>query len=286
MCEGENRLAKINLAKETANQPLHFPIGMRRQCMRRPWWSSLDLQWLGGTVWRLWLLLFDISRWICAKVMPPRGFFQLRTELGRDTKEKLVPGRQPPLNWLWLQDSQGLCWTCLRLYGNPACVMQTSPLHLGSQTGLVICSLVQPSQVACDLLHGHTGISSNNFFACLIMSRDPLLVAPRLKHHVSTNNLTDYFSSDNNVCAKWGNDHKAFFKKMTCRGHQFYQNTKRFLNILGILYMGSCLSLTTVYSVTCSASNILVQLRDLKLQKFAKHSQGDAMMWWWAEASI
>lgn len=214
MCEGENQLAKINLAEETANQPLHFPVGMRRQCMRQPWWSSLDLQWLGGTVWRLWLLLFDTSCWICAKVMPPRGFFQLRTERGRDTKGKLGPGRQPPLNWLRLQDSQGLCWTCLRLYGYPACVMQTSPLHLGSQTGLVICSLAQPSQVACDLPHRHTGISSNKFFAMFNHVSGSTSCSTQTKtpkdSHVSANDLTDYFSSDNNLYAKWGNDHKAF----------------------------------------------------------------------------
>lgn len=117
MCEGENQLAKTNLTKETANQPLHFSVGMRRQCMRRAWWNSSDLQWLGGTVWRLWLLLCDISCWICAKARPPRGFFQLRTEHGRDTKGELVPGRH---SLLWTafgcrtpRGFAGLAWDCM-----------------------------------------------------------------------------------------------------------------------------------------------------------------------------
>ena len=165
MCEGENQLAKINLAKETANQPLHFSVGMRRQCMRRSWWSSLDLQRLGGTVWRLWLLLFDISCWICAKDMPPRGFFQVRTEHGRNTKGKLVPGRH---SLLWAdfgfrtpRGFAGLAWDCmviqhasckplsfpwayrlaLRSAGLPSLPRWSVISHMGTRTSPLINSL-------------------------------------------------------------------------------------------------------------------------------------------------
>lgn len=157
--------------------------------------------------------------------------------------------------------------------------MQTSLLHLGSQTGPVICWL---AQLACYLPHGHTGISSNKLLACLIMSRDPLLVAPRLKHQRTAMSplMTSQTTSVLTIICMQNEEMiiKLFFFLMTCRRHQLYQNTTRFLNILGILYMGSCLSLTTVLSVTCSASIIIVQLRDLKFQKFTKRSQGDAMM--------
>ena len=165
--------------------------------------------------------------------------------------------------------------------------MQTSLLHLGSQTGPVTCWLALPSQVACYLPHGHTGISSNKFLACLIMSRDPLLVAPRLKHQrtaMSPQTTSQTASVLTIICMQ--NEEmiiKVFFFLMACRGHQLYQNTKRFLNILGILYMGSCLSLTTVLQYNMLSFNYHCPVEESEVPKIYKkfpRRRNDVMVSW------
>lgn len=117
MCEGENQTCQNKSCKRDSKSAPAFFYRREKTVYEAVMMKLLGPPVTGGTVWRLWLLLFDISCWICAKAMPPRGFFQLRTEHGRNTKGKLVPGRH---SLLWTdfgfrtpRGFAGLAWDCM-----------------------------------------------------------------------------------------------------------------------------------------------------------------------------
>lgn len=115
---------------------------------------------------------------------------------------------------------------------------------------------------------------------------DPLLVAPRLKHQrtaMSPQMTSQTTSVLTIICMKNEEMITKLLKKMTCRGHHFYQNTKRFLNILGILYMGSCLSLTTVLQCNMLSFNYHCPVEGSeapKIYKMFPRDCNDVMVSW------